>query len=285
MLDHRRKLIRAFGGKKQKQAVDSSIKNRMDVTNVSGGSDVTSALESKAEQEPSLESITEEANQSRNIPPFNLNATLLSEAFPLDGIIPDHIRQYLDTQEIQELCDDNGKLVKDMEGRTDWYPSFVLAHVQTLKNLQTDEMYNEHCLMLLYLSLLYRMLNFRQKLRKDRVAKELFCSNEVAAYLLSEFSKEYSTIDGYTDHQMTDRHRIKLMLHMMALNLHLGNFDIKSESMIEQIKADLKLDNGKMKDYFHELGCKIRLTGNEPRIKLKLPLTFPKTQVLKRSRQ
>ncbi|KAI9700300.1 MAG: DNA-directed RNA polymerase I subunit rpa49 [Candelina mexicana] len=95
---------------------------------------------------------------------------------------------------------------------------------------------------------------------------------------------------------LTKWHIDNLITHIAALSLLVDNFEVD----VYHVKEDLKLDNKQIAQYYHEIGCQVKLPTEAERnraklskaeasvhkiAKLKIPLDFPKQRIMKAAKR
>eukprot|EP00053_Salpingoeca_punica_P011786 m.105075 g.105075 ORF g.105075 m.105075 type:complete len:427 (-) comp15779_c0_seq1:120-1400(-) len=247
-------LITTFGGKKKKQALIAEERNKIE-------EDVLSAKAQKIQMRLDELQMPETVSQGEGsgvatdhgmpIPPFNADATVPSEAYPMDHLIP--------PAEMSLLAGLSKVLFKcTPENIASWrgvrrYPEFVL---ECLESPPADR--KTQAKLLMYISWLFRFrhaLSRRGGLSAADAEAQLQDMPEVTrARLISLFAEESTSNSGDKVHIMSSRKEDTLIAYILVLAMAARGFD---PLPLDTLVADLRMPLPKLMQAFKTLGAKI----------------------------
>eukprot|EP00271_Cylindrocystis_brebissonii_P008672 TRINITY_DN23146_c0_g1_i1.p1 TRINITY_DN23146_c0_g1~~TRINITY_DN23146_c0_g1_i1.p1 ORF type:complete len:549 (+),score=95.87 TRINITY_DN23146_c0_g1_i1:281-1927(+) len=163
-------LTTEFGSKKKKAQALALARGTVQEEHI-GGSKSVSLLVQEAAQRDGMVTLDENTakiagRESRNIPPYEMNAATPAEAYPVEGIIAEEELESLDPTELLRAA----KAVGERERMARKYPLFVVAR---LSRLRTNDKYNNdhRANLLLYITYLIRFYNSPPSLTFKRLLR------------------------------------------------------------------------------------------------------------------
>ncbi|KAK7688536.1 hypothetical protein QCA50_008074 [Cerrena zonata] len=284
----RNNLGETFGTKKAKAAIRAQERKRIDVDAIQG---VASHLQSRIEENtvnlPTKEEAKAEADAGRLIPPYNAEAQLPQDAYPLHGIIPETEFNALSVSGLKDASNSQERQALLPFSRSSW-----LRHKLNLE-FATPKPKTKNLKILLYISTLWAFkLASRQVNDKEVLQKRLKgIPTAVIDGLLSRFTEGTRAT---SELKVTSQMETRILTHAFALCLFIDDFATDSGA----IAQDLSMDPTKVNTLFRSLGCKVTtLTQSEVKrlglpdsslnskhAVLKVPLEFPTARV-KRSKR
>ncbi|KAH9828271.1 DNA-directed RNA polymerase I subunit rpa49-like [Teratosphaeria destructans] len=272
----REALGREFGTKKAKKVIESRTVNAIGQdTKGKGRKDdvqdaVLDSMADAAESAPKKEQVDADLLASKPIPKPNLAADDIEEVYPFDTLIPPYEARLITVKDWQDAtrADEELKFFHR-------YPATHVRHwgksedVQRLKALK-------------YLALLLEFHDALQSAGKSgkKVPKKELLTKRLGHWpeaLVDSVRRRFSN----PANELPKWHLDNLYTHMLC-NKHLA------------LKADLKMENRQIGQYYQELGCRVGAPLEKERerwglnkaqaaatrvARLKLPLEFPKARV------
>ncbi|KAI6142407.1 RNA polymerase I associated factor, A49-like protein [Pisolithus tinctorius] len=297
-LEARAALGESFGTKKAKLAIKAQERNKVDVSAMETVVDhlqesiqkSTQALPSKGSLFRSLyiastylrgssEEAQATADSTRLVPPYNAEATVPSEVYPLHNIIPETEWKTLSEAPFL-VVGQNQRIPLLPFQRSKW----INQHLHSICDSSSPSKTNIKILQYIAYMMLFRQLAIQSNLGKVSLQDKLTSMPSVVADgLLSRFTESARTS---SKSQFTSQKETLLLTHMFALCLRVDEY----ATNIEIIAKDLSQSTQSINTLFKSMGCQIakptvadlkRLglpdsAAETKRALLKVPLEFPK---------
>ncbi|KZV71749.1 RNA polymerase I associated factor A49-like protein [Peniophora sp. CONT] len=285
----RNALGEAFGTKKAKANIRAYERNKVDVgalENVAGA--LQDRIDLGTENLPSQEEAQEQADASRLIPAYNINASTPEEVYPLHNIVPESEWNALDSivSSIKAASDHVARLKCLPYTRSSWVGTHIKQAFHSDSKPKTSTLK-----MLVYVATLltFRAVAGKHVPEREKLLEKMAPSSEIVVDgLLSRFTENAR---GSTSRSMTGSMDALLLAHVFALCLKVDHF--ATDTAI--IAADLKLGTTKVNNQFKSLGCNMKdlpvaemkrlglpSSAATKRAVLTTPLTFPKPRTKRR---
>jgi len=282
--EQKRQLIVNFGNRRGQRRVRESLNNLIAPDQVQGLSTINKILDEKAEQHKLLTKEKEiESALTRNLPPYNISATKVEQAYPLDRIVTKEELQAIPiTEFIEQNLGDVEKL-KELYA-TNMYSTFVMREFSSLKNQKfsdTKKKAKASLIMVMhYFFCFYRFVNNKRVFFKKDLYKD-----DSLALIPKIFIEKFLTL--FADRQNSGAQKSRysvpkdrkdlLIYYVLVLYLTINGFRAESFFL-----TDLKLKVLDLNRYFGELGCRriqsrkfIEKDRNAFMARLEVPLKFP----------
>ncbi|KAL7114023.1 hypothetical protein ACP275_04G095600 [Erythranthe tilingii] len=200
----------------------------------------------------------------RNIPPYNMEATVVEMAYPLDGIILNGEWDYL--VDIFELAQAGHKVTPDA------YPRFVCNRFHKLEEAEDD--WNKRRIAGIF-SYITHLIKFKDKHSMDGVSSSK--NHKFPSIFLQKFS---SMFDISSKKRIPEQKQNLLISYILVLCLFVDDF--KSDP--SDIAKDLRMDPLSLRTHYTYLGCKLAREKTVVMATLKVPLKFDIIKRKKRGR-
>nr|XP_043624016.1 DNA-directed RNA polymerase I subunit rpa49-like [Erigeron canadensis] len=201
-------------------------------------------------------------NIARNIPPYDMSATLPQEAYPLHMIISKGEWRYL--RDIAEL------LQKGRDITPDAYPQFVCNRIHNIETVKDEEAKE-------VLACIFSYINHLIKF-KDKHSMDGFSSAKHHK-LPNILNQKFNDMFGNTESKrLADDKRDLLISYVLVLTL----FADKFRTEFTDIAKDLRMSTGALRTHFQFLGCKFIRENNLTLATLPAPLKFPEVTMKRR---
>ncbi|KAF7838000.1 DNA-directed RNA polymerase I subunit rpa49 [Senna tora] len=198
-----------------------------------------------------------EAHVTRNIPPYNVDATTPEEAYPLEKIIPKVEWGYL--EDIYDLLHKNGA---DFSG----YPTFICNRIDRLKTIQDESEKKKLCHIFSYIN---HLIKFKDHHSIDRSSAK---DHKIPSILRHKFVAMFSV----TGSKRLPPEKINLLIsHVLVLTLFSDQF----RTDFKDISKDLKMSALPVRQCYENLGCKFSREKKVLFATLPVPLKFPELRV------
>lgn len=285
-LEARAALGETFGTKKAKLAIRAQERNKVDVSAMEGVADhLQESILKNTSTLPSKEEAKANADSTRLVPRYDIDALNPSDIYPVHHIIPKPEWKALSISPYTSASAGAERVALLPFKRSNWINDHLaLAFASSSPNKTTIKM-------LMYISAMiaFHKATFRD-INKDVIQQKLsMVPSVVIDGLLSRFTE---TARGSTEPRKTSEKATMLLTHMFALCLHVDDFATDTSVLA----SDLSMEPAKVNMLFKSLGCKInKLTpsdlkrlglpdsaGDVKRAILKTPLEFPKPRVRRR---
>lgn len=290
-------LTAAFGSSKKRKAMQTKLKNKIDVATLESA--VSNAVEETkkiTEHKPLTENkVNEELLEQFSIMPIpNKNAKAPNEVYELNEVLS------LNQHEFDRFTLDLSKkfAISTNESIKTWragviYPEYVCEYLSKLISSKSNQKYRiEKCKQLAYIN--YLIILYKLKAAQLRT-KTPMVSCEIPDSAINKIFNLYtvtsnSNAQGKYMRTMPRRLKDKLTCHILVLSLHLDDFSTN----LEMLQKDLKLSMQRLNDFYAALGCFVNsqvTTINKKKVvsktaNLKLPLNdASKVQAKKRARK
>ncbi|KAG1733711.1 Rpa49 subunit specific to nuclear RNA polymerase I [Suillus lakei] len=288
-LEARAALGETFGTKKAKLAIRAQERNKVDVSAMEGVAGHlqesifknTSTLPSKG-----LFEAKANADSTRLIPQYDIDALNPSDIYPLHNVIPKPEWKALSISAYMDAGGSAERVALLPFKRSNWINDHLtLAFASPSPNKTTVKM-----LICISTMIAFHKATFKD-INKDVIQQRLpMVPSVVIDGLLSRFTE---TARGSMEARRTSEKGTMLLTHMFALCLHVDDFATDTSVLA----ADLSMEPLKVNMLFKSLGCKInKLTpsdlkrlglpdsaGDVKRAILKTPLEFPKPRMRRRT--
>ncbi|KAL2243214.1 uncharacterized protein LOC105157780 [Sesamum indicum] len=208
-----------------------------------------------------LEAIASTTN-SRNVPPYDLDATSPDKAYPLDKIILKGEWDYL--LDVFELAEAGSVVSPDV------YPSFVCNRVDKLEDVKDESKKRRFAGILSYIT---HLIKFKDRHSMDGV------TSAKRHKLPSILSQKFSSLFGATNDTRIPDDKLKLLIsYILVLSLFADDF----RSDPSDIAKDLRMNPITLRPHYEYLGCKFVRDNQVLLATLPVPLEF---QTIKRKRR
>ncbi|PIA49292.1 hypothetical protein AQUCO_01300267v1 [Aquilegia coerulea] len=200
-------------------------------------------------------------NLPRNIPPHDSTACTPEKAYPVDQIV---FRGHRGIQGMRSLLGILHRVNSGAEISPDAYPSFVCNRVHKLLEIKDKEERKKLACIFSYITFLIAFKDQQlldstsTKTKKDRIPYNIF------ARLLTMFADD----DKYNP---SVQKRDLLISYVLVLALIVDGY----HTNISDIARDLKMTTLSLKEYYLNLGCKVKLEDESVICTLSVPLEFP----------
>eukprot|EP00602_Paraphysomonas_sp_CaronLab_P006161 CAMPEP_0185021998 /NCGR_PEP_ID=MMETSP1103-20130426/4715_1 /TAXON_ID=36769 /ORGANISM="Paraphysomonas bandaiensis, Strain Caron Lab Isolate" /LENGTH=337 /DNA_ID=CAMNT_0027553851 /DNA_START=109 /DNA_END=1122 /DNA_ORIENTATION=- len=306
--ERKQSLTEAFGSKKKKRAMRAMESNTISAENITGAEAINHVVANMSKtQSPSAggtqdddsSTIINAAQQAiemqrrQMLPMYETTATSLSEAYPIQGLVPSGVyhglKEWVEGV-VAELSGEGEPVLSSLAG--DWEdklakegaPQMVLSLVaQTFAQHSSKpaELKRKLCHLLLYTCLLRfcaSMIDRRRPMDKDELAKELMNPPpQVLRHITDAFAVHKKT-NGKSAFVGTKALADKVLMHTMVLGLHLSDSNLD----ISRLSEDLKITTPRLNTIAREIGCAVNKRsdasfsgGTAYDAHIVLPLKFP----------
>ncbi|KAG6331705.1 hypothetical protein ID866_7385 [Astraeus odoratus] len=285
-LEARAALGESFGTKKAKLAIKAQQRNKVDVSAMETVVDhLQESIQKSTHALPSKEEAQATANSTRLVPPYNAEASIPSEVYPIHNIIPEMEWKTLSPGSFLAAGTSKERRALLPFQRSNW----INQHLDSICSSTSPSKTNIKVLQYISSMMLFRNLAARSS-DKDALQEKLKAvPSTVVDGLLSRFTE---TARASSQPKFTPQKETLLLTHMFALCLHVDDYATDTEL----IAKDLGQSTASINTLFKSLGCKIcKLTvtdlrrlglpdsaGETKRAVLKTPLEFPKARVKRR---
>lgn len=279
-LEARAALGESFGTKKAKLAIKAQERNKVDVSAMETVVDhLQESIQKSTQALPSKEEAQATADSTRLVPPYNAEATVPSEVYPLHNIIPETEWKTLSEAPFL-VVGQNQRIPLLPFQRSKWINQRLHSICDSSSPSKTDI----KILQYIAYMMLFRQLAIQSNLGKVSLQEKLTSMPSVVADgLLSRFTESARTS---SKSQFTSQKETLLLTHMFALCLRVDDYATNTEI----IAKDLSQSTQSINTLFKSLGCQItKLTvadlkrlglpdsaAETKHALLKVPLEFPK---------
>lgn len=296
-MDRKKSLTEEFGSRKKKRALKAAESNRISSANIVGATAVEETMANEMEEvDPTVMLINAadealEKNRGELLPPYDVTANDLEEAYPYDSFVPADLQAALKAS--YDSIRDPSSLRDVLRSEHDF--ETVRLSLSRLPILQEDSSEGSkslkkakklHRSMMTKAILLQFMLRFylkllssfdREGIRED-IIRELgggggsgLVPPEVLEYVEENFCTKRN-IRGKPGLCCSKSKLDKMLLHAMVLALHINDFTLN----LTALAKDLKVPTTTLTVLAREMGCKVsKQEGSTDVAQLVLPLTFP----------
>ncbi|KAA1474187.1 RNA polymerase I associated factor, A49-like protein [Dentipellis sp. KUC8613] len=280
-----------FGTKKAQAAIRAHERNKVDVGAMEG---VANVLQERITEGtgnlPTQEEAKLAADAARPIPPYNMEAEIPEDIYPLHGIIPEQEWQALDSllPQLKAASSNLARAKLLSNTRSKWVSQHLaLAYAGPKPKAKTVKL-------LIYIA---AMLSFRAITggkavpERDAIVEKMSPTPEIVIdSLISRFTEK---LRGSNKPHTTSHTDTNLMTHIFALCLKVDDFATDTTLLA----SDLRMGVTKVNTLFRSLGAKVeQLTAHElkrlglpdsagetKRAVLKAPLAFPKPRAKRKT--
>ncbi|KAI6148083.1 Rpa49 subunit specific to nuclear RNA polymerase I [Pisolithus tinctorius] len=279
-LEARAALGESFGTKKAKLAIKAQERNKVDVSAMETVVDhLQESIQKSTQALPSKEEAQATADSTRLVPPYNAEATVPSEVYPLHNIIPETEWKTLSEAPFL-VVGQNQRIPLLPFQRSKW----INQHLHSICDSSSPSKTNIKILQYIAYMMLFRQLAIQSNLGKVSLQEKLTSMPSVVADgLLSRFTESARTS---SKSQFTSQKETLLLTHMFALCLRVDDYATNTEI----IAKDLSQSTQSINTLFKSMGCQItKLTvadlkrfglpdsaAETKHALLKVPLEFPK---------
>ncbi|KAI6142439.1 Rpa49 subunit specific to nuclear RNA polymerase I, partial [Pisolithus tinctorius] len=279
-LEARAALGESFGTKKAKLAIKAQERNKVDVSAMETAVDhLQESIQKSTPALPSEEEAQATADSTRLVPPYNAEATVPSEVYPLHNIIPETEWKTLSEAPFV-VVGQNQRIPLLPFQRSKW----INQHLHSICDSSSPSKTNIKILQYIAYMMLFRQLAIQSNLGKVSLQEKLTSMPSVVADgLLSRFTESARTS---SKSQFTSQKETLLLTHMFALCLRVDEYATNTEI----IAKDLSQSTQSINTLFKSMGCQItKLTvadlkrlglpdsaAETKHALLKVPLEFPK---------
>ncbi|KAF2474101.1 DNA-directed RNA polymeras-like protein I 49 kDa polypeptide [Lindgomyces ingoldianus] len=293
MTARRHALATEFGSKKSKKAIAGITENaiargRPGETNGTPGDDAVASVVLQAMSTsamPTKEDLQSLVNDSKPRPKANLAAEYPSGVYSIDTIVGKELMGMIAVKDWVEAAESGNPV--------NVHSRFVAKRI--VKLVKSKEIQKLKILRFILLC-----MDFNAALKtKGKGAKQVpfkdkllpLMGEGVSPPVVDAIRRNFAS----ENNDMTRWHIDNMMTHIAAASLIVDNFEVD----VSDLREDLKLENKEIKQYFHEIGCRVVQPTETERAKLKIskaeavnhfiaklkiPLAFPKISSGKRKR-
>ncbi|KAI8052538.1 RNA polymerase I associated factor, A49-like protein [Syncephalis plumigaleata] len=250
----RNHLQETFGNKKQKAAVRARERNQVDVSQLEHVAGVIrETITERSTDIPDREDIMELQNESRPVPPFDLNAQRPEDIYPLKDVVSN---AELNAVPLSKIL--NG--AKTEQDYIKWLPFTASAYINERLPLAVQAKNQQQIRLLYYLACMFQFMRaigpsaITLDTAKDKCAS---VPPSIVASLLTKFAENTQRENkktGQTFYQKTDYAKHRLICYALVICLHLDQFTV-----LDLVLAhDFSMPRTKMDNYLRAIGCQIR---------------------------
>ncbi|ODV60159.1 DNA-directed RNA polymerase I subunit RPA49 [Ascoidea rubescens DSM 1968] len=279
-------LGRSFGSKKAKKAINDIQRNRIDTDALQDMEvDIIDNVKLSTFDVPTRDGLKKSISESnRPIPPYDINATIVDDAFPISGLIDKKEWNIIRLAPIFQE--------KDAKKRLELFPFsdslYLKEHVMKYNN-PDNELDVKKMKLLYFTSLLLGTYAFKKNLSKKSQLLELL-KNPAEVFvetILDKFTISRPSQFGKSkDRSFTidPSHEDKLLCFILVLIMHIDNFSI----LVAPLAQELSLKPSRMIILLRAVGCLVRnatqtqieafdvkITAKDQVATLKVPLKLP----------
>jgi hypothetical protein len=291
-MDRKKSLTEEFGSRKKKRALKAAESNRISSANIVGASAVEDTMATEMEDvDPTAVLINAadealEKNRGEMLPPYDITANDLEEAYAYDSLVPVDLQDALKAS--YDNVEDPSSLKDILTNEHDF--EIVRLFLSRLPVLQDEgskshkKAKKAHCRLLTKVVLFHFMLRFYLKMMSsyDKVATKEDIVRDLGGgggSVVPPEALEYVEANFCTTRNIRGKPGLccgkskldKLLLHAMVLALHINEFSFN----LTVFAKDLKVPTGSLTVLARELGCKVSKSEGGDVADLVLPLTFP----------
>ncbi|CAB16261.1 DNA-directed RNA polymerase I complex subunit Rpa49 [Schizosaccharomyces pombe] len=280
VMEQRANLGLAFGTRKSQKAIMEESANRVKAETLGDVKDqLVSNVQKATEALPTQEDIAAAQAQDRPIPPVNVGAESIEDAYKLEDIIPKEEFSAIYIKPLLENPDERN-WAKLLPYR---HSLFINERFQRL--LSIEEVDQKRARILYYISLLQAFLFSRRSVgNRETLRKKLADPPEI---LIDGLIKRFTQTTGIGSVQVSSREVDKIICYILVLCLIVDNYSTD----VLTLANDLNVKTMKANELFRTVGCRIMAytetqrmalglnktdAKNHKRAVLKIPLEFPK---------
>ncbi|ODQ65188.1 RNA polymerase I associated factor, A49-like protein [Nadsonia fulvescens var. elongata DSM 6958] len=247
----RQALGEAFGTKKAKKAITDLERNRIESDKLDDlEMAIVDTVKSSTSSLPTQSQISEQTEQDRPIPPYNLEATEATDIYPISSLIPEKIAPFIRVQSILHE-EDLAKRTEMLPHKNSQYISDRLANI-------TNESHIEKLKLLYYLSFLMGIYENKRLSNKATLILKLGNPAEsLVDYALDVFATAKAGNFGRSKDKsfaIDPKHENKLLCHIIAIALHIDIFMLE----IPPLAKELSLKPSKLVELCRAMGCNVK---------------------------
>eukprot|EP00300_Choanocystis_sp_HF-7_P033378 c4570_g1_i1.p1 GENE.c4570_g1_i1~~c4570_g1_i1.p1 ORF type:complete len:401 (+),score=98.98 c4570_g1_i1:41-1243(+) len=274
-IQQRNLLVTQFGAAKSRRTLQAKQANLVTSEAVSDLDNVRSALESTAASHADL--LHNEV--IRNIPPHDLSASTPEHAYPIDQILPKHVRAFLDFKSILRAAKNSSSLKKWQSVSEE--ASYVKEKAAiVMAATDKDKVLKSQILAMIGALIAMRNLGITKVADKTRLHERL---NWLPRQMINHLASTFFSQDSESPMLTMDAQAGDLLIHyILVLALHLESFKVH----LRDLSRDLAINTAKLRSYFRELGCEIKAVRGDASLSttpgaqslvatLPMPLNFP----------
>ncbi|KAJ3005963.1 UNVERIFIED_CONTAM: DNA-directed RNA polymerase I subunit rpa49 [Siphonaria sp. JEL0065] len=259
-----------FGTIKRKKAISAQERNKVKVDSLVSAEQVLKTVIDDSEALlPTLDSIKQEQDSNRLIPPFKINATTPAEVYKLESIMTASELSSIDVDFILEI-----KFKEDLKEELDKVHPSSWVFTRVFEALQTNQ---DKAKIQKYIYILFMMKFLTAGPGSIRKGTPLpsYVAPQITASMMEKFTEQQQDGDRGIKIAFPDRLKDKLRSYIMCACLLVDGYRLD----VDTIASDLKLSGIKVSTTCRELGCAIEISkkGNAEKktAKLVVPLKFP----------
>jgi len=292
MTARRHALATEFGSKRSKKAIVDMTENAITQGRAGGAPDETiseavlQGMSKTTSAMPTKDEIVAAVDSSKPRPKHNPAAEYPADVYPIDTIVGKDLMSLIPVKDWVEGANAGASI--DVHSRFVAKRIFKLVKAKEIQKLKV-------------LRFILLCVNFNAALKvKGRGAKQIPPKEKLMAEMGEDVPPP--VVDSIRrrfaseNNDMTRWNIDNLMTHICAAALIVDNFEVD----VNDLRDDLKLENKEIKQYFHELGCRITVPTENERTKLKiskaeainhnlaklrLPLSFPRVKTVQNKRR
>ncbi|PVI07573.1 DNA-directed RNA polymeras-like protein I 49 kDa polypeptide [Periconia macrospinosa] len=260
MMAKRHALAAEFGSRKSRKAIEDMTQNAIRdpnaANNDSVAQNVLQNMSNTASSMPSREDLAAAVDSSKPRPVANLAAEYPEDVYPIDVVVGKDLMSIIPVKDWIDASEaGTGVQVTSR---------FVAKRILKLvKNKQIEK--------LKMLRFILLCMKFNESVTaKGRGPKRVPPKDKLEALMGDDVGE--AVINGIRrrfaseNNEMTRWHTDNLITHICATALLVDAFEVD----VNDLRNDLKLENKEIRQYFHELGCKVVAPTETDRTKLKL---------------
>ncbi len=298
----RKDLLSAFGSKKVQREQARNESNVVDEVSVKGGAAMKKLLEKNASNIQQIEGDKKDATflamqstRESYMPPFDLSATTIEEAYPIEKLIPAGDTSELEEQfkslktELQEGTLGQGTSEEGQQPPKELWPNYItslLGRLPKKTDISDKKEYirlKNKIIRILYLRNLLLLHSRPTMLKGHDIVKTLSTSLNIPIGLVNGMLRSFATKEGKNTYMRDQLQQDKLKMHIFVLALSLNSYNMRIGRLCEV----MNIPSEKAQAYFKELGCVVTAPPSKEKSEghnaaLKAPLVFPKLKKLKK---
>ncbi|KAI9334267.1 RNA polymerase I associated factor, A49-like protein [Obelidium mucronatum] len=267
-----------FGTIKRKKAISAQERNKVKVDSlVSAEQVLKNVIDDSETLLPSLESIKQEQDLSRLIPPFNINASTPAEVYKLESIMTAAELETINVDFILEM-----KFKEDLKAELEKVHPSSWVFTRIFEALQTNQ---DKFKIRKYVYILFMMkfLTASPGVLRKGIPLPNYVAPQITAAMMEKFTEQQQDGDRGVKTGFPDRLKDKLRSFILCACLLVDGYRLD----VDTLASDLKMSSVKVATMCRELGCAVDVSKKgsveKKTAKLVVPLKFPvKTMGAKR---
>ncbi|PIA13746.1 RNA polymerase I associated factor, A49-like protein [Coemansia reversa NRRL 1564] len=287
ILEARNELGEEFGSKKRKSQLRAEERNKINMDTVQASKNIIEAsIELRSSSMPTAQVLKAQEDTSRPVPKYNPTATVVSEIYDMEDLLPKAVSGHIDVTAFVKASDPK-EYRKLLPSRS----MFVEKKIQLLLEQEKPDVVQLRRLIYLSYLLRFTVISRTVMQRREGCLEALQCSPEVAQAIFERFAECVAgsvNPDGTPVYTKTPAAESRLICHICVLMLSVNNWIMYPA----ELAADLSIPNKKAESYLASVGCKLEAatageisahtvskrvrTNAGKKALLKAPIKFPK---------